>query len=221
MHTFAYRGTTKENLLTGHVGLRNRFSINRRLDVNLDFVGQVSDNYMHPVKRKYAASLVASVGVSYYFGHRVFRKPVLNVPIEVIRYLTDTVFIREIEVPGKERVVEKIISDRIDNLVMASIRFDLNSRKPIKGQETQLLEVARFLNNNPEASIVIEGYADATTGSQKYNKKLGFQRAESTKQILIDNYNAKQITTKTIGADEQPYEDYPIWNCVAIIRLVR
>lgn len=223
MHSFAYRGTTKENLLTGHLGLRNRFSVCRQLDVNLDVVAQISDNYMHPVKWKYATSLALNVGVSYYFGHRAFRKSVVNVPVEATRYLVDTVYVREVEVPGKERIIERVVSDRTDNLVMASIRFDLNGIKPLKGQETQIFEVARFLNSDPEASIIIEGYADATSGSEKYNKKLGYQRAESIKQILVQKYNvnAKQITTEAIGANEQPYKDYPLWNCVAIIKLVK
>ncbi len=220
MHTFAYRGTTKENLLTGHIGLRNRFSINHCLDANLDFIGQVSDNYMHPVKRKYTASLAIQAGISYYFGHRTFRKPVMYVPVETVRYLNDTVFVRE--VPGKERIIEKVVANRI-NVVMASIRFDLNNYIPKSGQETQLIEVARFLKNNPDAVICIEGYADATSGSNRYNKELGQKRADKIKEILIDkhNVNTDQIQTKSIGDDEQLYEDDSTWNCVAIIRLIK
>ena len=223
MHTFPYRGTTKENLLTGHLGLRNRFSVIGALDVNLDVEAGISDSYMHPVDRKYAASLSLTAGLSYYFGRKAFRHPVARIPIESVRYITDTVYVREVEVPGKERVIERVVAGRRANVVMASIRFDLNGTVPRPGQETQLVEVARFLNANPDAQVVVEGYADATSGTDKYNKELGNKRAGTVRDALVNRYkvDSGQIKTVAIGADEQRYADEPLWNCVAIIRLVK
>ena len=223
MHTFPYRGTTKENLLTGHLGLRNRFSVIDALDVNLDVEAGISDSYMHPVDRKYAASLSLTAGLSYYFGRKAFRHPVARIPIESVRYITDTVYVREVEVPGKERVIERVVAGRRANVVMASIRFDLNGTVPRSGQETQLVEVARFLNANPDAQVVVEGYADATSGTDKYNKELGNKRAGTVRDALVNRYkvDSGQIKTVAIGADEQRYADEPLWNCVAIIRLVK
>ena len=223
MHAFPYRGTTKENLLTGHLGLRNRFSVIDALDVNLDVEAGISDSYMHPVDRKYAASLGVTVGLSYHFGRKGFRRPVVNVPIESVRYITDTVYVREVEVPGKERIIERVVAGRRANVVMASVRFDLNGTVPRPGQETQLVEVARFLNANPDAQVVVEGYADATSGTERYNKELGNKRAGAVRDALVNRYNVDsgQIETVAIGADEQRYADEPLWNCVAIIRLVK
>lgn len=223
MHAFPYRGTTKENLLTGHLGLRNRFSVIDALDVNLDVEAGVSDSYMHPVDRKYAASLSVTAGLTYHFGRKGFRRSVVNIPVESVRYITDTVYVREVEVPGKDRIIERVVAGRRANVVMASIRFDLNSAEPRPGQETQLVEVSRFLNANPDAQVVIEGYADATSGTDKYNKELGNKRAAAVRDALVNRYkvDSGQIETVAIGADEQRYADEPLWNCVAIIRLVK
>lgn len=221
MHAFPYRGTTKQNILAGHLGFRNRFAVCDRLDVNLDVTSRIFDNYVRPVDSKYVASLGVSVGVTYHFGKKAFRKPVVHVPMETVRYRTDTVLVRE--VPGKERVVEKVLEERSVGMIMASIRFDINRTQPFPNQETQLVDVANFLRANAESAVRIEGYADATTGSEHYNKELGEKRAETVRRLLVDRYgvNERQITVEAVGADAQPYGDEPAWNCVAIIRLVK
>lgn len=223
-HMFAYRGTTRENLFTGHVGLRNRFNVHRLLDVNIDVISEWTDSYVNPTKGRYMPSLALNAGISVYLGRRAFRKPVVTVPIESVRYLTDTVLVREIEVPDKDRVIERVKADRSTlNVVMASVRFAVNKSRPNEGQETQFYEVARFLRENPEAVVCVEGYADATSGSERYNHRLSQQRAEFVKDILTDKYgvNEAQVTTKAMGTDVQPYEGESVWNCVALIRLVK
>ena len=208
-HAFAYRGTTRENLFTGHVGVRNRFSVHRLLDVNVDVVSEWTDNYVNPTKGRYMASVALSAGVSVYLGRRAFRKPVITVPVEAVRYRVDTVLVREVEVPGKDRVIGRVNADRSKwNVVMASIRFSVNRNKPNEGQETQLYEVARFLHDNPGAAVCVEGYADATSGSEAYNRELAGQRAEYVKKQLVDKYGVRssQVTTKTVGTDVQPYK---------------
>lgn len=223
-HAFAYRGTTRENLFTGHVGVRNRFSVHRLLDVNVDVVSEWTDNYVNPTKGRYMASVALSAGVSVYLGRRAFRKLMITVPVEAVRYRVDTVLVREVEVLGKDRVIGRVNADRSKwNVVMASIRFSVNRNKPNEGQETQLYEVARFLHDNPGAAVCVEGYADATSGSEAYNRELAGQRAEYVKKQLVDKYGVRssQVTTKTVGTDVQPYKGEPVWNCVALIRLVK
>ena len=47
--------------------------------------------------------------------------------------------------------------------------------------------------------------------------------AEYVKKQLVDKYGVRssQVTTKTVGTDVQPYKGEPVWNCVALIRLVK
>ena len=82
--------------------------------------------------------------------------------------------------------------------VMASVRFAVNRSMAYKGQETQIYEVARYLREHPKAVVRIEGYADATSGSEDYNHKLAQQRAEYVRKQLVDTYkaDASRIETK-------------------------
>ncbi|MEI3080420.1 OmpA family protein [Paraprevotella clara] len=223
-HMFAYRGSTKENLFTGHAGVRNRFAVHRMVDVNLDVTAGWTDNYVNPVTDRYMASMAVQVGVSFYPGRRAFRKPTMKVPVETFHYRTDTVFVRE--VPGRDKVIEFVPDHRnILGVVMASVRFAVNRSMAYEGQETQIYEVARYLREHPKAVVRIEGYADATSGSEDYNHKLAQQRAEYVRKQLVDTYkaDASRIETKAIGTARQPYDDTTDtqWNCVAIIRLIK
>lgn len=128
-HMFAYRGSTKENLFTGHAGVRNRFAVHRMVDVNLDVTAGWTDNYVNPVTDRYMASMAVQVGVSFYPGRRAFRKPTMKVPVETFHYRTDTVFVRE--VPGRDKVIEFVPDHRnILGVVMATCPV---CREPLNG----------------------------------------------------------------------------------------
>lgn len=221
-HMIAYRGTTDEDLMTAHFGLRNSFRVSNRLDINLDVISEVYDNYMNPGGKKYVADLAVNAGVSFYIGKRTHRKPVITVPLEMVRYKTDTVLVREVPSEEKVQVIKTVKAERL-NMVMASIRFKLNRTNPIANQEQQLVEVARFLKKNPEAKVRIEGYADATTGYKELNERLSRERAERIYDMLVETYevNKNQLEKKAMDLDTQPYSGEPEWNCVTLIRLIK
>ena len=52
-------------------------------------------------------------------------------------------------------------------------------------ERAKLQDVAAYLQSNPEARILIEGYCD-WKGTPAYNKSLGDRRASSVKQYLAD-----------------------------------
>ena len=222
-HFFRYRGTTKANAFTGHLGLRYRVRVHERVDVNLDGTVGLLPSHMHPTRHPYASTLAFSVGCTYHIGQRIFRRAIERIPVETVRYRTDTVLVREVPVPGEERIIERIVAPRSENTAMAVIRFPLNSAKPYAEQDIQLYEVGRFLQANPEAIVLIEGYADAETGAEKYNKRLSFRRAKAVGQMLTDTYGIResQLRIQAHGSTEQPYKEQAEWNRVAIVRLLK
>jgi peptidoglycan-associated lipoprotein len=52
-------------------------------------------------------------------------------------------------------------------------------------ERNKLQDVSNYLNANPSARILIEGYCD-WKGTPAYNKSLGDRRASSVKQYLVD-----------------------------------
>lgn len=75
--------------------------------------------------------------------------------------------------------------------------------------------VAKFLNANPDAKIVIQGYA-SPEGNLEFNQKLSQDRANTVKDMLVKQYkiNADRITAEGKGiGDVFPK---PTWNRLSI-----
>jgi outer membrane protein OmpA-like peptidoglycan-associated protein len=95
--------------------------------------------------------------------------------------------------------------------------FRLNSAVVDKSQEINVYNIARYMQDNPDARIKCVGYADAGTGKSEYNMKLSARRAEAVAKQLINKYgiSADRVTTESKGSDEQIY-DQNDWNRVVI-----
>ena len=66
-------------------------------------------------------------------------------------------------------------------------------------ERDKLAEIASFLQSNPEARLLIEGYCD-WKGTPAYNKSLGDRRATTVKSYLTDlGADQSRIDTVSIG----------------------
>lgn len=100
----------------------------------------------------------------------------------------------------------------IDNSVSPSIGFSLNSYKVNDQMRQYLYNIANLYKND---IIVVEGYADAKTGTADYNKELSLKRAEAVKDVLL-KYGATNVTVKAFGSEVQPFTENDM-NRVVII----
>ena len=75
-----------------------------------------------------------------------------------------------------------------------------------------LYNIANLYKND---IIVVEGYADAKTGTADYNKELSLKRAEAVKDVLL-KYGATNVTVKAFGSEVQPFTENDM-NRVVII----
>ncbi len=85
-----------------------------------------------------------------------------------------------------------------------SVYFAYNSASMSAANYERLAVVARMLKANPNAKIVITGYADSR-GSEEYNKNLGMRRAEAVKKQLTQVFgiDAGRMEVKSEG-EAQP-----------------
>ena len=85
-----------------------------------------------------------------------------------------------------------------------SVYFSFNSASISAANYERLAVVARMLKSNPNAKIVITGYADQR-GSEEYNKNLGMRRAEAVKKQLTQVFgiDAGRMEAKSEG-ETQP-----------------
>ena len=66
-------------------------------------------------------------------------------------------------------------------------------------ERTKLQDISEFLNTNPKARVLVEGYCD-WKGTPAYNKSLGDRRASSVKEYLVDlGVDASRIEIISMG----------------------
>ncbi len=97
-------------------------------------------------------------------------------------------------------------------------KFDIDDAK----QEEAIKKVADYLKRNPDANIVVSGYADKTSGSSEKNDELSKKRAVSVANTLIKKYEIAidRIQVKWFGAKKQPNTN-PTMNRLVLIETLR
>ncbi len=72
---------------------------------------------------------------------------------------------------------------------------------------SKLLNLATFMNENPETTVNLTGYADKQTGNKRTNLRLSQERAAKVKAFLESKGVASsRITTTAKGDAEQPFD---------------
>ena len=215
------------------VGMQMRFRLCRYVDffaeARVQFYGDNFNNYVQgdPIE----ANISAIGGLSFNIGGRKFqaydpcngldRMSQLNAQINNLRsQLASTnaaLAAANAQLPCPE-VTETITETIIETTtpMLASVGFDINSDEITDKEMVNVYNVAQWMKANPDASIVIQGYADKNTGSTAYNQALSIRRAEAVKAAL-ESYgvNPDNLSIKAFGSTEQPYEENN-WNRTVI-----
>ena len=76
-------------------------------------------------------------------------------------------------------------------------------------EDAKIQEVVDFLNKNPEAKVVVTGYADKGTGNDIINDRIAAKRAAAVVWMLTKKYNipSERITEESKGARVQPFAE--------------
>ena len=117
---------------------------------------------------------------------------------EVSEYALATV-----EVPGKPQTIIKTAPLRRD------IFFKINSTKIRPTETAKVADIANYLTENPDAKVVMTGYADKGTGNATINARLAAGRATAVKDMLVKTYNIPEsrITYDSKGDTVQPFAE--------------
>jgi OOP family OmpA-OmpF porin len=85
--------------------------------------------------------------------------------------------------------------------VELNIEFDFDSAVIRPQYESDIRDVASFMNKCPDTKIIIEGHTDAV-GAAEYNQTLSELRAKSVKQYIIDKFNIDGKRLEAVGYGE-------------------
>lgn len=95
---------------------------------------------------------------------------------------------------------------QINTPIQLDVLFDFDSAQIKTGYHNKINALAEFLKQNPKAVVFLASHTDSK-GTSAYNLKLSQARAESVKQLLIQNYGieAIRVTSKGFG-ETQPID---------------
>ena len=104
----------------------------------------------------------------------------------------------------KPAPVEKKIEE-----IRRDIFFTINSYKIAPAEDAKIREVVDYLGKNPEAKVVVTGYADKGTGNERINDRIAAKRAAAVVWMLEKRYGipAERITEESKGARVQPFAE--------------
>ncbi len=215
------------------VGMQMRFRLCSFVDffteTRVQFYGDNFNNYVqgYPIE----ANITAIGGLSFNIGARNFQayNPCndmaylsnLNSQVNALRHQLAKTNAELAEANAQlpcpevtETITETIIETTTP--LLASVSFAINSHEITEKEMVNVYNVAQWMNSNPDASIVIQGYADKNTGSQAYNHQLSMHRAEAVKAALITyGVNPDNLSIEAYGSSEQPYSENN-WNRTVI-----
>lgn len=85
--------------------------------------------------------------------------------------------------------------------------YIINVTQPSQAEMAKVERVAKFMQDNADATITVKSYADAGTGNAKINSRLAKQRAENVKKILVEKYgiDGSRISASSFGDTVQPF----------------
>lgn len=200
--------TGREGGLVIPMGLGARYRINKSFDLgveatlhnmagdnlDVDMTGADNDAYMH-----------ASFSLTYKFGKKnkrhaswtykdfnlSYERERLNDPLaykldSLRRQLEQLSSISADTLAGDTTFIRKEETIRHE-LFSASLFFDFDKSDISERSHRTLAGVARFMEENPEAKLTIQGYTDQR-GSADYNIRLSEKRCNNAKKVLVEDY---------------------------------
>lgn len=203
---------TKARFL-GQFGVYGDFNLSSRCKLGVELMANVlPDGYNSKKAHNADWYFNGLVSFKYAFGatsKKVTRK--VNCCKEYVdRYVEVPVEkIVEVKVPGEAPKPTELKRD---------IFFKINKSFANDDEKYKIAEIAKFMEENPNSTVTITGYADKGTGTKAINLRLSEERSQYVADFLMKEYNipASRIIVKSMGEDMyQPYGE-PYMNRVAI-----
>lgn len=221
---------SKSRSVTANAGIINNFRFSNRLSLDVElYATLLKDNFdkMENNKVNYDAIGGVSASLIYKLGKTNFSEAMLmdqeqldalNDEVNRLRQDNSRLALRPENCPTcpePQTIVQEVHAGEAP--VSNVVHFRLNSATIDRGQEVSIYNVAKYLQDHPNARVEVVGYADKDTGTPSYNERLSERRAKNVADALIKKYNinSNRVTVLYKGSSVQPYSVNE-WNRVAI-----
>lgn len=185
----------------GRAGIDLEFKVSKSVSIMLEGNANITSDKYNSKKAGNAdwyfnalAGLRINLGKSHTKAEPVKEEPK---PVPVQEYVKP-------EPKPQPKVEEKKVEE-----IRRDVFFVINSNKITSNEESKIKEVVDFLNANPEAKVVVTGYADAGTGNDRINDAIAAKRAAAVVKALKEKYGIEEarITEYSKGARVQPFSE--------------
>ena len=202
--------SSRKNLYSCNLraGLLFDFNIHKHWSIGAEFdINTLSDRFNSKYSNSSDFMLTAQVGVTYKFGFKQPRKPVVSVVSAVTEY-TDDKSAEEVAAPTPETNINLV------EPIREEIFYVISNTTP--SQEI-VDRVIAWAKKNPGHTVLVESYADKGTGTAEINARISKERAENVAKCLIDaGIPETQITVKSYGDTVQPFAENDKNRCTII-----
>ena len=111
--------------------------------------------------------------------------------------------------PGTDILVQETqsqVNDALSSFKKIDIFFNLNKSDIRPDQVSSVELVAKIMNDNPDCTVQLDGYADKDTGNPSINMTLSEDRVKTVEQVLMGKgVSANRITISYHGDTVQPF----------------
>ena len=216
-----------------NAGIINRFRISDAIDINLELSAMGVENKFDGERggsRDYDAIVSATVGLTYRFPARTFKRPIPQVisqaEVAVMQsQLADMAAAnqqlqKELAAAESQPVTEITETEIIvpADIAPRTVFFQIGSAEISPREEMNLSYLAEQMKQFPEATYVVNGYADSATGTPKFNQELSLKRAQAVVNVLVKKFGiaADRLSVDANGGVDQFGQ--PILNRVVLVK---
>jgi OOP family OmpA-OmpF porin len=128
--------------------------------------------------------------------------------LERPEYTTGAIYMVMDKAIVERELVSKVVGVELDNILFAFNKANISPE-----YDDKLDVLAKFLVENPQAYVIIEGFTDST-GDPKYNLELSRRRAVSVEDYLMQKYT--MLAAQPLGPDVEEELFVTIWHGKAL-----
>jgi len=212
----------------------NRFRISNAIDINLELSAMgVEDKFDGEVggDHGYDGVLSATVGLTYRFPARGFRRPMPQLISQVElaamqaqlaemgaanQQLQNALVAAQNQPVAEVTETEVIVPD--PDIAPRTVFFNIGSAEVSPREAMNLSYLADQMKQFPNATYTVNGYADSATGTPAFNKELSLKRAQAVVDVLVKQYGIPADRLKVDAGGGVDKFGQPILNRVVLVK---
>ncbi|MFQ7087119.1 OmpA family protein [Bacteroides intestinalis] len=221
-------------VLSVNAGIINKFRISNAIDINLELSAMgVEDKFDGEVggDHGYDGVLSATVGLTYRFPARGFRRPMPQLISQIeLAAMQDKLAamgaqnaqLKNALIQAQNQPVAEVTETEVivpdPDIAPRTVFFTIGSAELSPREIMNLSYLAEQMKQFPNATYTVNGYADSATGTPAFNKELSLKRAQAVKDALVKNYGiaADRLNIEAGGGVDKFGQ--PILNRVVLVK---